>query len=430
MTGEVIKSFLVGLGFDVDDSSFSKFNKAITSATLKVTALYGSINIAAAAIGKGITSISEDFEQLGYEYKIIAPAINKAIMLRQEMFKAYSAAGVNLTKVVQASVKLNLSITKTKYALDAIYKSVGSRFFELLTKQSDTFRKKLYENMPKIQAGLEKFINFIFKALEAVTTLGLRLWSILGRVYDFFAMLDKATDGWSTIILGVIAAWKLLNLSFLASPLGVLLSLGLALLGLWDDFKTFQEGGNSLINWGSDLTKTVTGLVGGITAVVAAFYAWNIATKFLSQTMKTFEAILAVVNGLALVLEAPIWLIVGAIAALITALTLADAKWQIFGGHLSGFFSGVGGKIMDFFGGLGAGGGNAAANLQNNPVGSPLSNPISSNVQNSSSNQNVNQQTSINVMGSADANAVGKSVAGEQNRVNFDFIRNLKGATR
>ena len=429
MTGEVIKSFLVGLGFDVDDSSFANFNKAIASATLKVTALYASINVAAAAIGKGITSISEDFEQLGYEYKIIAPAINKAIMLRQEMFKAYSAAGVNLTKVVQASVKLNLSITKTKYALDAIYKSVGSRFFELLTKQSDTFRKKLYENMPKIQAGLEKFIKFIFKSLEAVTTLGIRLWSILGRVYDFFATLDKATDGWSTIILGVIAAWKLLNLSFLASPLGILLSLGVALLALWDDFKTFQEGGKSLINWGSDLTKTITGLVGGITAVVTAFYAWNVATKIISQTMKTFETILAVVDGLAVVLEAPIWLIVAAVTALVAALTLADAKWQIFGGHLSGFFSGVGGKIMDFFGGLGAGG-NVAANLQNNPVGSPLVNPVGSNVQNSSNNQNVNQQTQINVMGSADANAVGKSVAGEQNRVNFDMVRNLKGATR
>ncbi len=33
-------------------------------------------------------------------------------------------------------------------------------------------------------------------------------------------------------------------------------------------------------------------------------------------------------------------------------------------------------------------------------------------------------------MGSSDANAVGKAVAGEQSRVNFDMVRNMKGATR
>lgn len=45
-------------------------------------------------------------------------------------------------------------------------------------------------------------------------------------------------------------------------------------------------------------------------------------------------------------------------------------------------------------------------------------------------NQNVNQQTSINITGGADAQAIGKQVASEQNRVNFDMTRNMKGATR
>src|SRR4051812_3077747 len=104
--------------------------------------------------------------------------------------------------------------------------------------------------MPKIQSALERFIKFIFAAFEAITTLGERIWSILERVYDFFKKLHDATDGWSTIIIGVIAAWKLLNLSFLATPLGMVLALAVALLALYDDLKTFVEGGQSLINWG------------------------------------------------------------------------------------------------------------------------------------------------------------------------------------
>src|SRR5882757_2288570 len=117
MTGEVIKSFLVGLGFDIDDASLAKFNKSIAQAATRVTALYGAIQVAATGIAYGITEISKGFEEMGYEYHIIAPAINKALLLRQELLRAYQAAGVNITKVIQNSIKLNLSLDKTKIAL-------------------------------------------------------------------------------------------------------------------------------------------------------------------------------------------------------------------------------------------------------------------------------------------------------------------------
>lgn len=445
MTGEVIKSFLVGLGFDVDDASLAKFNKAIATATIRVTALYASVKVAAAGILYGISNISEGFEKMGYEYRIIAPAINKALVLRQELLKAYAAAGINITKVIQASVKLNMSLTKTKFAFEAIYRSVGSKFFGLITKQSDAFRRTIYANMPKIQHTLEVLIKSIFKALEATTALGLRLWSILTRVYDFFVSLDKATDGWSTRILAVVAAWKFLNLSFLATPLGMLISGFVALLALWDDFKTFREGGQSLINWGSEMTKILVGLATAVGAVAGAFVLWRGAVSAISL----FRAALVLLNGqlsitaaLAAIIEAPFYAIAAAIGAVVAAITLADEKWKIFGGHLSGFFSGIGGKVMDFAAGLGgasanvgpqnaaANAANLNANLQNGPRGTPTIPPIGSNIQNSQTNQNVHQQTNINVTGTADANAVGKAVAGEQNRVNFDTVRNLKGATR
>ncbi len=416
MNGDVIKQFLVGLGFDIDDAGLAKFNKAIGSATLKVTALYAATNAMATGIAYGISKISQSFEDLGYEYKIIAPAINKALILRQEMFKAYAATGISLTRVVQASVKLNLSIAKTKIALEAIYKSVGSRFFALLTKQSDIFRQKLYQNMPKIQNALEKFVKFIFKSLEAVTQLGLRAWSVLTRVYDFFVMLDKATDGWSTIILGVIAAWRLLNLSFLATPLGMIIAGFVALLALWDDFKTFKEGGESLIDWGDRTVKIVVAITAAIVAlgtVIAgirvAMAAWTAAQWLLNVAMSAN----------------PIGAIIIGVTALIALLGVLAAKMGLLNG-LGDWLGNAGSKVMDFLGGP-----NAAANMQNNPVTNPGSSPAgAAGVQNSQTNQHVQQQTSINVMGSADASSVGKAVAGEQSRVNFDMVRNMKGATR
>ena len=130
----------------------------------------------------------------------------------------------------------------------------------------------------------------------------------------------------------------------------------------------------------------------------------------------------------AAILEAPIWLIVGAVTALVAALTAADAKWKIFGGNIAGFFSGIGSKAIDFFSGVsksivlpGVAGG---PGVQGQNTATPLL------PQGSQSTQNVHQQTSIVVNGAADANAVGKHVVNQQDRVNFDMTRNMKGAVQ
>lgn len=393
MSGDIIKSFLVGLGFDIDESGLSKFNKSIGDATLRVAALGASIAATATAIGSGISSVSQDFEQLGYEYRIIAPAISRALALRRELLKAYSAAGINISRVVQQSVKLNFSLNKTRFAFKAIYESVAAKFFPLLTKQSDIFRKSLYAHLPQIQAALEKFVTFIFRAFDAIAQLGGRAWSILGRIYDFFVALDKATNGWSTIILGIAAAWKILNLEFLATPLGLLLTGLVALLALYDDFKTFEEGGKSLFNWGPVLPYI------------------NAISRGLDHLSEVF------------------WGVTDAGLDLLVAMQrLLSLDFQGFWANLKDAAGAISGPISSIFGKNPQ---NVSSNIQNNPIGNPGQvNPIGSNVQNSSSNQQVQQQTTINVQGSADALSTGKNVANEQGRVNFDMARNLKGATR
>lgn len=413
---DVIKSFLVGLGFEVDEQSYAKFNKSIASATLKVTALYGSVKLAAGAVTYAISGMSESFEKLGYEYRIISPMINRTLYLRQELLKAYRAAGIDITRTIQSSVKLNYSLAKTKFALEALYKSVGSKFFGFLTKQSDIFRNNLYRNMPRIQAGLEKFVKIIFKALEATTVLGARVWSILTRIYDFFVKLDKQTDGWSTIILGVVAAWKLLNLEFLATPLGMLLAGLTALLALYDDFKTFQEGGQSLFNW-----KPFIPVIEAFNKAVDALLV-SLSALF-SVLQSIYNAFSALIHGN----------FAGFFDGIKQAAIGAIEYWMKFLDVAKSVFA-TGGALVDWAKGLL---GNSSVpqisqNIQNNPVTQPARTPVgpSTITNNSASNQNVTQQTSINVNSSADANAVGRAVAGEQTRVNFDLIRNLRGATR
>lgn len=406
MDGEVIKSFLVGLGFGVDEKSLATFNKAISSAAVKITALYASTQAAAAGIFYSITKMSAGFEEIGYQLRLVAPAVNKMLILRQAMLDAYSKAGIDLTKVVQQSILFNYSLAKTKFALDAIWKSVGAKFLPLLTKQMDIFRLKIFQNMPKIQAQLTKLVNFIFKAFEATVELGSRLWSILGRVYDFFVKLDEATNGWSTKILAVIAVWQLLNLEFLATPLGMLLSGFLAILALYDDFKTFQEGGKSFFDWSSAIPviNAISDVIGDLKDRISDTIA--IVFDLVGAIVRLFHLDF---SGFA---ERIGWMFTD-LGKLITN-TVGLFK------DLYGVASSVAGWASHLVGG----GANANANLANVAQPAPLL------PSNSNSNQKVTQETNITVQGSADAGATGKAVASQQGQVNFDMVRNLKGAMR
>ncbi len=409
---DTIKSFLVGLGFGVDDASLAKFNKAITSATLKVTALYASTRLAAAGIVAGISEVSKSFEQMGYEYHIIAPAINKALLLRRELLKSYQLAGINIRKVVKDSINLNLSLTKTRFAFEAIYKSVASKFFDRITKGSDVFRQKIYANMPKIQHALESFVNFVFRAVDATSILGTRLFSILGRVYDFFVQLDQATGGWSTKILAVVAAWKFLNLSFLATPLGMIIAGLVGILALFDDFKTWQEGGKSLFNWAPfvPVIESVKNLLSAVYAELDAIgnVIATVITSGIQALTGDFSGALRSLKDLGgevLNVFSSIWTYLKSISGVAGAL----------GGFLSHVFSG----------------GNAQTNLGATQGGIPSVAPLGAGTTNNAqNNQHVTQQTTVSVQGVPDAQGVGNVVSGVMSKQNFDLVRNLGSSVK
>lgn len=413
MGGEIIKQFLIGLGFGVDEASLSKFNSSIASATKRVGLLYTAIQVAAAGIFATVAEISKGFEEMGYEYRLIQPAINKAILLRMELLKAYNAAGINLVKVVQESVKFNISLAKTKFAFEAIYKGTAAKFIPLLTKQMDVFRNQIYQNMPKIIDFLEKFVGVVFKAFETTWILGQRVWSILGRVYDFFRELHDATEGWSTIILGVIAVWKLLNLAFLATPLGAILAGLVAILALYDDFKVWQEGGQSFFNWGPvvPLINSVTQAVSTLWQVVkglgaSLFFVAQAITKALTGNFGgAFDSLVKALNSFndafyeTIQLFKDLWDVSGR-----TGQAIVNGAQALFGSNIDT------GNLNQP--GSGAGG--------SRPLGATS---IAGQQQ---TNQNVNQQTSITVQGSPDANSTAKAVASQQTNVNAQLVTNLR----
>jgi hypothetical protein len=435
VNGETIKSFLVGLGFDVDKSSLSRFNKAVFSATVKVAALYGAVQLASAGVFAGLSNMSEGFEEVGYQLRLVAPAINKFLILRQAMISAYSAAGINLTKAVQQSILFNYSVAKTKFALEAIYKSVGLKFLPILTQQMEIFRKLLFANMPRIQAILTTIVKTLLTLFQVTLELGYRAWTLLEDGYAIFKRLDEATGGWSTRVLEFIAVWKLLNLSFLATPFGLVLAGIVALIALYDDFRVWEKGGKSFFDW-SEAVPVINQVKEGVRALIPylkdlyeslkpngsggvsdifkeiglAQMAW-----FAVMALNPFGSFSSHIKGLIGLLAelGEEFLYVKWIEPWLTKIMGLIREWYGYGRDTVG-------AIANFLGGTNA---SAAVGY----AGAP--NPLSNYYQFGGA-QTMNQKVDINLQSTADAWTLATQVSTQVDKSTLDGTRNMKGAFR
>lgn len=441
MTGEVIKEFLVGLGFGIDEAGLKKFTETIKGAAVRVGLIASAVGAAAAGIFAGVTNISEGFEQMGYEYRIIAPMLNRTLQLRQALLKAYGQAGINITKAVQQSVIFNFSLAKTKFQLEGIYKSVGMKFLPMLTKQMDIFRGKVVANMPAILKFLSGVVQLVFSAFEMITILGTRLYELFKKVWDGLKALDDATNGWSTKIMLVYAAWKILNLAFLSTPIGILITSIVALIALYDDFMVWKEGGESLIDWGDKMQGTLgvlIAVIAGIAPAIAiaklAMAAWATVTSVASGIASAFGAVMSVVRTAVLLFNLalyanPIGVIIAAVVAglalLAGAAYLVYKNWDSIKEWFSSFFTWIGDKFkaLGKWVGIFTGGGETDINVNKTLTTAPLGSG-------GGAAQTVSQKTEINIQTSSDPQAIASATSNAQSRVNQDLARNLKGAAR
>ena len=596
MSGAVIKEFLVGLGFQVDEAGLQKFDAGIKSASLKVAA-FGAASVAAAGaivafvgsvankldevgdtadrigttaeelmrlqyvatlsgsssqaaasamenlgriageaaqgIGRGakvfgdlglsakdaagnlkpttqlLAEVGDKIKDLSRQEQVavlsklgIDPSMIGAITggmgeLASEFDALYKAAGVDLNKAAEASGTFNDALDRLSMTFDAVKTAVAVKFMPQIARGIDTVRQFLVQNLPKIIGAVQPIFALILRVAEAFITLAARIGSGVATILGWLARLNDATNGWAGYILAAAAAWKYLNLSFLKTPLGMLLSLAVVVALLIDDFLTFKEGGDSLIDWGSGfglvmqaVTSVLAGLLAGIVAVKTAILAQAAATMLVTKAKAAWAASTAIMNGVmgvakvvmaafnAVMYANPIGLVIAAIAGLIAIGYLLITNWQTvkdwfvglwdwfagtfpnIAGFITGAFSGAANAVLGIFEGVKAwfsgfldyimagfdkikniagavvnffgGGGAENAQKTTGPSGSPPS--LAPSPQAAAAvtggQQSVNQQTQIVVQGGNDPSSTARAVAGEQNRVNADMARNMKGAAR
>ncbi|MCZ0245202.1 lytic transglycosylase catalytic [Escherichia coli] len=163
-----------------------------------------------------------------------------------EMVKAI---GFNADQAALSSNRFMTSLKSLGEMAGMARDKIGSNLADGLAGQIDNLRKKIIENFPKIEVTITKVIKGILWLGEIVGRVAFRIVDGVGDIIEWWGKLDAETKNLIEVIGSLVVAMRILNSTFWMSPIGLITCLIVALGLLWEDYKTWKEGGNSLIDW-------------------------------------------------------------------------------------------------------------------------------------------------------------------------------------
>lgn len=350
-------------------------------------------------------------KRLGLDPTLVDTLTTSVGGLRDEFKSVYAAVGLDADKAADASGEFMDSLDRLGFVLGAVGKSLAVNFMSRFTDGMNRLRKLIVDNLPKIMNILKPIITLVLNLADVFIALAFRAGQGIGVILGWLGKINDATDGWAGYILAAAAAWKYLNLAFLATPIGMILGLVTAIGLLVDDFMTWKEGGDSFINWDA-WSKEIALAESGIGFIRGVLEGW-------------FTFIFGMVDALVKVFS-------GDFAGAFRAVEIAIEGFLNIGKKALGILKELTDGAIEFAKGVGQDALDAAAGLGNSALdfvglGAPTP-AVAAGM--GGGNQSVNQSTQIIVQGSADPGATARAVAGTQNTVNADMARNLKGAAR
>ncbi|HCM5241908.1 TPA: lytic transglycosylase domain-containing protein [Klebsiella variicola subsp. variicola] len=159
------------------------------------------------------------------------------------------AIGFNPDQAAAASNRFMTSLRSFGEMAGMARDKIGSNLAGGLAGAIDNLRRQILDNFPKIERTINAVVKGILWMGEAVGRVVYRLIQAAGDIRDWWKGLNDDTKVLIETLGGLLVAWRLLNAAMLASPITWVLALAGALLLLYDDYKTWKEGGKSLIDW-------------------------------------------------------------------------------------------------------------------------------------------------------------------------------------
>ncbi|QUG75968.1 transglycosylase SLT domain-containing protein [Erwinia sp. E602] len=220
------------------------------------------------------------------------------------------AIGYNADTAAVSSNKFMTSLNSFAQMAGMARDKIGSNLAEGLTGSLDSLRKLVLDNFPKIEGVITSGIKGLLWLADVIGRVIFRLMEAAGEIMDWWDGLDKSTKQLIEIFGGLVVAWRVLNSAFLTSPIGIITALGVAILALYDDYKTWKEGGKSLIDWAKwepEITSAINGIVDLRDKVLALLnidpQTWT-AKWDLSNLTQNLGGLVKMLDGIARLLNA------------------------------------------------------------------------------------------------------------------------------
>ncbi|MBS6487138.1 MAG: lytic transglycosylase [Citrobacter freundii] len=160
------------------------------------------------------------------------------------------AIGFNADEAARSSNKFMTSLREFGAMAGMARDKIGSNLAGGLAGSLDTLRRHILDNFPRIEQTLTKAIKGILALGDIIGRLFFRLIEGTSDLITWWQSLDKQTRELISLFGALTIALRILNSTFWMSPIGLITALAAGIALLWEDYKTWKEGGQSLIDWG------------------------------------------------------------------------------------------------------------------------------------------------------------------------------------
>ena len=182
----------------------------------------------------------------------------------------YAAAGLDAQKAAKDSHAFMVELRTLGGAVDILREKVTTSFTRRMTEDIRRFRVALVSNFGTVTEALVPIGRIVEGVADAIGKFAGSLASDFRNLITWYSGLSTSSKTLIIDLAAVVAAWAALNVAFSLSPVGRVVALGAALYGLWEDYKTWRDGGKSLIDW--DAWKPgIDAAIAGMKPVQSAF---------------------------------------------------------------------------------------------------------------------------------------------------------------
>lgn len=265
MSGDLIKEYLVGLGFEVDQKGLNNFNKALDTAKKSAMGIIGVAAAATTGIMKFLGDMNEKEKKLEQDAKkmrmkniedaraynialeamgVTAQQLRKDKTLRnlhkeltevgKSMALPDSLKGLeNVKKMMEALTRLKVTASYIKVWLNAQIQKIAGKQIDFFTNTIDRFNGFLQKNIKKITEWAAIGAKVILSFATTIIRLGEIVLDVLSRIPGPVLAIASAIAG----------LWALIR----AGPTGWITAAIMAIMLLLDDLFTYLDGGDALL---------------------------------------------------------------------------------------------------------------------------------------------------------------------------------------